>query len=40
MDPRRELADSLPLCHPHDEYLKLFTPMSGKIVFFFFVKFV
>lgn len=30
MDPRRELADSLPLCHPQDEYLKLFTPMSGK----------
>lgn len=30
MDPRRELADSLPLCHPQDEYLKLFTPMSGN----------
>lgn len=29
-DPQRELADSLPLCHPNDEYLKDFTPMSGK----------
>lgn len=28
-DPRRELADSLPLCHPNDEYLKDFTPMPG-----------
>lgn len=28
-DPQRELADSLPLCHPNDEYLKDFTPMSG-----------
>ncbi|KAJ6646803.1 WD repeat-containing and planar cell polarity effector protein fritz [Pseudolycoriella hygida] len=27
-DPQRELADSLPLCHPNDEYLKDFTPMS------------
>lgn len=26
-DPQRELADSLPLCHPNDEYLKDFTPM-------------
>lgn len=32
-DPQRELADSLPLCHPNDEYLKDFTPMSGKTVF-------
>lgn len=31
-DPQRELADSLPLCHPNDEYLKDFTPMSGKLV--------
>lgn len=29
-DPRRELADSLPLCHPNDDYLKDFTPMMGK----------
>lgn len=27
-DPQRELADSLPLCHPNDEYLKDFMPMS------------
>lgn len=32
-DPQRELADSLPLCHPNDEYLKDFTPMSGNFVF-------
>ena len=30
MDPRRELAESLPLSHPNDDYLKNFTPMSGK----------
>lgn len=32
MDPRRELRESLPLCHPnnHDDYLKDFTPMSRK----------
>lgn len=29
-DPQRELADSLPLCHPNDEYLKDFMPMSGE----------
>lgn len=29
-DPKRELADSLPLCHPNDEYLKDFTPMAGN----------
>lgn len=29
-DPQRELADSLPLCHPNDEYLKDFAPMSGE----------
>lgn len=29
-DPRKELADSLPLCHPNDDYLKDFTPMSSK----------
>lgn len=33
-DPRRELADSLPLCHPNDEYLKDFTPMSGRLTLF------
>ncbi|GAB0086297.1 WD repeat-containing and planar cell polarity effector protein fritz [Sergentomyia squamirostris] len=27
-NPQKELADSLPLCHPNDEYLKDFTPMS------------
>lgn len=31
MDPRRELRESLPLCHPHDDYLKDFTPMSRKL---------
>ena len=30
MDPRRELAESLPLSHPNDDYLKNFTPMSGN----------
>lgn len=35
MDPRRELADSLPLCHPHDDYLKDFTPMTSKDLVFF-----
>ncbi|KXJ73953.1 hypothetical protein RP20_CCG014676 [Aedes albopictus] len=29
-DPKRELAESLPLCHPNDDYLKDFTPMQGK----------
>lgn len=28
-DPQRELADSLPLCHPNDDYLKDFTPISS-----------
>lgn len=28
-DPKRELAESLPLCHPNDDYLKDFTPMQG-----------
>ncbi|XP_065159835.1 WD repeat-containing and planar cell polarity effector protein fritz homolog [Atheta coriaria] len=27
MDPQKELADSLPLCHPNEEYLKDFTPI-------------
>ncbi|CAG9820267.1 unnamed protein product [Phaedon cochleariae] len=26
-DPRRELADSLPLCHPNEDYLKDFAPV-------------
>ena len=26
-DPQKELADSLPLCHPNEDYLKDFTPM-------------
>ncbi|XP_053693139.1 WD repeat-containing and planar cell polarity effector protein fritz [Sabethes cyaneus] len=30
-DPRRELAESLPLCHPNDDYLKDFTPMQDII---------
>lgn len=30
-DPEKELADSLPLCHPNDEYLKDFNPISGKL---------
>uniref|UniRef100_A0A182K5W9 Uncharacterized protein n=1 Tax=Anopheles christyi TaxID=43041 RepID=A0A182K5W9_9DIPT len=29
-DPKRELAESLPLCHPNEDYLKDFTPMQGK----------
>ena len=28
-DPKRELAESLPLCHPNEDYLKDFTPMQG-----------
>lgn len=31
MDSRRELQDSLPLCHPHDDYLKDFQPISRKL---------
>lgn len=27
-NPRKELADSLPLCHPNDEYLKDFNPIT------------
>lgn len=27
-DPRRELAESLPLCHPNEDYLKDFSPVS------------
>lgn len=27
-NPKRELQDSLPLCHPEDEYLKDFAPIS------------
>jgi hypothetical protein len=29
-DPKKELAESLPLCHPHDDYLKDFMPIQGK----------
>lgn len=33
-DPRRELADSLPLCHPNEDYLKDFQPIQeGKSMF-------
>lgn len=31
-DPQRELADSLPLCHPNDDYLKDFTPVSSEVL--------
>lgn len=27
-NPKKELADSLPLCHPNDEYLKDFNPIT------------
>lgn len=27
-DPQKELADSLPLCHPNEDYLKDFTPAN------------
>lgn len=30
MDPRRELAESLPLCHPNDDYLKDFSPVVDR----------
>lgn len=30
MDPRRELAESLPLCHPNEDYLKDFSPVVEK----------
>ncbi|KAL1404735.1 hypothetical protein pipiens_005237 [Culex pipiens pipiens] len=30
-DPKRELAESLPLCHPNDDYLKDFTPMQDVV---------
>lgn len=30
MDTQKELADSLPLCHPNEEYLKDFQPISGS----------
>nr|XP_022909980.1 WD repeat-containing and planar cell polarity effector protein fritz [Onthophagus taurus] len=28
MDPQKELADSLPLCHPNEDYLKDFAPVK------------
>lgn len=31
-DSRKELQDSLPLCHPHDDYLKDFNPMNRKLM--------
>lgn len=31
MDPRRELAESLPLCHPNEDYLKDFSPVSDRL---------
>lgn len=33
-NPKQELADSLPLCHPEDEYLKDFAPISSKFILF------
>ncbi|XP_023170747.2 WD repeat-containing and planar cell polarity effector protein fritz [Drosophila hydei] len=30
-NPRKELADSLPLCHPNDEYLKDFNPITTNV---------
>ncbi|XP_037958125.1 WD repeat-containing and planar cell polarity effector protein fritz [Teleopsis dalmanni] len=29
-NPKKELADSLPLCHPNDDYLKDFNPISTE----------
>lgn len=29
-NPKKELADSLPLCHPHDDYLKDFDPLPEE----------
>ncbi|KAF5300026.1 hypothetical protein FQR65_LT09283 [Abscondita terminalis] len=29
-DPQKELADSLPLCHPNEDYLKDFTPVRHE----------
>lgn len=31
MDSRRELQDSLPLCHPNDDYLKDFQPVNRML---------
>ncbi|KAL5280656.1 WDPCP.2 family protein [Megaselia abdita] len=31
-NPRKELADSLPLCHPHGEYLKDFDPVDPESI--------
>lgn len=31
-DSRRELQDSLPLCHPNDDYLKDFKPLRERCV--------
>ncbi|XP_075152286.1 WD repeat-containing and planar cell polarity effector protein fritz isoform X2 [Haematobia irritans] len=28
-NPKKELQDSLPLCHPHDDYLKDFNPLQA-----------
>ncbi|KAH8269322.1 hypothetical protein KR018_003663 [Drosophila ironensis] len=30
-NPKKELADSLPLCHPNDEYLKDFNPINTNM---------
>lgn len=35
-NPKQELADSLPLCHPEDEYLKDFAPISSKFFYYLF----
>ncbi|EDW75937.1 uncharacterized protein Dwil_GK14937 [Drosophila willistoni] len=31
-NPKKELADSLPLCHPNDEYLKDFNPIQTNVM--------
>jgi len=34
-DPRRELAESLPLCLGNEDYLKDFQPLSSKYTFLY-----
>lgn len=37
MDPKRELAESLPLCLGNEDYLKDFQPLPSKYVFINFI---
>lgn len=37
MDPKRELAESLPLCLGNEDYLKDFQPLSSEYIFFSFI---